>query len=438
HQAEHRGQRVGWYLAGWACLVLACFSKVSALVFPGVLLLLKWTLWRVEPPAEALRESPFRRLLRPIIEVIPHLLVAVLFYRWYRGVITDYGVLTSATAFEGRELLQVLFLVDPLVWLRYVAMVLTPGELSAQYLWDGMAAAEQWPQRILAVAVILAVVALAIALVRKRPRAGFLFLSFSVLLLPYSNVIFLGWWNANRYVYGAAPFLVATILLFAWPYARSRAGQAVAAAVAVIAAWNLIAQQQFLPAWRDGESLWRHEVELSQATLRTHNNLISSYVSMALRAPPEERGPLVERGKAAARRALERYRDTDDAEMDPGPTGLVLTYYALGLLQSLAGDDTDQQLETFRQAYDINPAHAGVNDALGALYLQMALDEGTGEERTELARQALFHFGRALSQDVSDAARERRVALRQRLERSFPGLRQQELIDHLGPTGDND
>ena len=432
HRADDPRGRLGWYLAGFLCVVLACLSKASALVFPGVLLLLKWCLLRVEPRNGEAQRRPLQGLLRPVLEVLPHLLIAALVYRWYRGVISEYGVLTNATAFEFPELWNVLFFVDPLVWLRYVGMVLVPGELSAQYLWDGLAAADQWPLRILALAVTLAAVVLAVTLVRKRPRAAFLFLSFSVLLLPYANLLFFGWWNANRYVYAAAPFLLATILLFAWPARRGRSGQTVAAAVVVMAVWNVVAGQRFLPAWRDGESLWRHEIGLSQATLRTHNNLISAYVSMALRAPPDERTAIAERGKAAAQRTLHRYAGENDEPVDPSTYGLVLTYYGLGLLQSLAGDDPQAQLRSFLQAHAIAPEHVGVNDALGGVYLQIALEAAPGEDRVRAARRALAHYGQALSGNA-ETARSRRSALRQRFRNAFPSLAERELTEHLGP-----
>lgn len=360
-RAGHSRAKVLWYLAGLLFLVAACLSKISAVVYPGVLLLLKCAL-ELEDSSGGKR---LRWLGRALVQVVPHFVLAALIYGWYRGVLADYGVLERASTFSLQQKLEILALVDPLVLLRYLDLILMPDSLSIQYTWAGIEADLGWAHRLIAIVVLVALIGVTGYLIFRRPRIAFFVLGFLVLMLPYLNLVHFGWWYANRYIYAATGFLIAPVLLWAWPRDRRPKSLVTAAVIGVVLVWNLLAQHRYLPVWRDAESLFAYEAGLPQAILATRNNQASMYVSLALRSPPEQRSGVIERGLAVTEQILRDHAGSSAPE-------LVLSYYAQGSLRVLADAEPAQQLESFQRAHAIDPRHVGVNTALGEVYFELA------------------------------------------------------------------
>ena len=89
-------------------------------------------------------------------------------------------------------------------------------------------------------------------------------------MLPYGNWVHFGFWYANRYVYFSSIFFVAglsTLVVGLQVRPRSRLVKITAMAVLVWTfAQNVVYRNQYLGVWRNGETLWMHEISIPEAT----------------------------------------------------------------------------------------------------------------------------------------------------------------------------
>src|SRR5205807_4386913 len=96
-----------------------------------------------------------------------------------------------------------------------------------------------------------------------RKDLFFYYAVFMVLMVPYLNLLYVGIWVADRYVYFASFALLAiavslagVLLRFPQPVLRI----AVLVVCASILAWNVFQKLSYQPVWRNGETLWQYHV----------------------------------------------------------------------------------------------------------------------------------------------------------------------------------
>ncbi len=264
-------RRFGWVAGLAAAQAIGIFSKESAAVLPGILLVWDWM------TAQA---GSWRRRALPYAAVM----VPLAAYLWLRSglrihLLPTYvdNPMVGAAFLAGR--LTALKVLGKLVWL-----FLWPAALSADYSYRAIPVLDWqtigWEDvlALLTVAILLALTVLAVSRKRLAKTLYFFPLFFWIAYLPTSNLpILIGSIMAERFLYLPSIGLAGSTVAAAVLWRRStrlhlpeRAWWGVLATLCIALGVRTCIRNQ---DWADERSLWASAVAVSPGSARAHNNL---------------------------------------------------------------------------------------------------------------------------------------------------------------------
>ncbi len=244
---------------------IGLFSKESAAVLPGVLLVYDLTLgargeWRDRVPGYAVLVLPFAAFFGARSTLHTHLVVSF-----------AENPLVGAGFWTGR--LTAVKVIGKLLWL-----FVWPARLSPDYSYNSVPlfgwGAAGWgdAQTLLALAVCVGAVALAIRFWRTHTRLVFFILFFFIALAPTSNlVLIIGSIMAERFMYLPSVALAGCAVMALGPlWERKREAWIGLGVVCLLLAGRTYARNL---DWRDDLSLWTSAASICPQGARPHNNL---------------------------------------------------------------------------------------------------------------------------------------------------------------------
>jgi Flp pilus assembly protein TadD len=342
-------------------LFFACglMSKLMVATLPLVLLLLDyWPLNRVAPPAPAgagSRKSRWGGARPLILEKIPMLAMSLL---------ASLGVLFTvpeedmtfrppiSSSQTGHALLTAL---------AYLWRMVYPVGLSVTSPLLPAITPSVW--RVTLGTIVLAAISTAFFLWRRRHP--YLLVGWSwylVMLAPVLVLIGKGMeFRCDRYTY--LP-LIGLYLLLAWMMAdlsvrlRQRPWALGGLSMIILAALIFCARTQ-ASYWKDGQTLFRHELAVTENNYLAHNNLASALL-----------------GKGQTDEAISQYREA--IHLKPG---YALPHNNLGAALDEKGQ-TDEAISQYREAIHLKPDYSLAHNNLGAaLHKKGQTDEAIGQYR---------------------------------------------------------
>jgi tetratricopeptide (TPR) repeat protein len=263
---KHLGASGRWfYAASLLCCGLAIFSKATAVVLPGVLLLIA-----------AFDAGSWRK---KILLLAPFAAVSVAAVILFRAVATDTGLidLDQVVAFGSRSFAARLAVAVQIPFF-YLGKLVVPSDLSALYtVRFGTDLGD--PRVLLSMLALAAAAACGIWLRKRFPELLFALGWYLVALFPVLNFFATATVVADRYVYlpsYAFAYLVVTALALSHPKIPAIAiRSAAAAAVAVL---SFLAFERS-GVWRSEETLWTDTIRVSPEGQTAYYNLAVHYFS---------------------------------------------------------------------------------------------------------------------------------------------------------------
>jgi hypothetical protein len=417
--AKTRSARYVCYGGVLLALTLALFSKISALVFPGVLFFLALfqpVLRGDEPPRGAF---PWRRIPQALVGVLPHLIISLAVFHWYRGVLGEFGVLNRGYTATTLQHIGNLFVLNPLSWLRDLQLILFPWDMGFLHIWPGNLLHFEAFHMILASGVWIGLAVLSFILLTRRRDLAFYLLSFFVLMVPYMNIQYIGIWVANRYLYFSAfcvMAFLATVTMEAWTHGSRPKAWGAAILIAVMCANNAWCLTATLPSWRNAETLWGSELRRPNPTPDEFYGLASFYYTMAMRAAdPAEREKLFIKTEALVAQARPLFDK---------PYVALQNLLLLDALVAIGRNAPDEQrLGALLSAEKVGPYNDAILWQLMLFYYKKALPLSDSAPRDEMARKALAYYSRyrgVINRSVGFAAKDQ--SIRAEFRADFPGL----------------
>ena len=417
----------GLRFIGLACLVLAIFSKTSA-----VTLVLAVAAYRVlaadvagaGAPTRDRTSIPFsvRARAASLLGLWPHLLASGAAYLWYNRVLHQFGVLGASSAMLTPAKLADLARLGPLTLGLYVQSLFAFSEYSIIYQWPDSAIPLTSAQLATTVCLAVAVVAFVVWTASRRRDLLFYALAFFALMLPYLHLVDVIRWRADRYVYLSSFCILAVVVQAAEDLLRraspgmSRALGGIGAAWALCAIFVTVANA---PRFRDNRALWSYEVTLRQPSVSAYASLASSFVAEARREhDPAERLLLLAEAERVAN-AGKAYYESISWHANAAPKRDYAELYAqLGQVSALRGEPLATQLALYQQSHRIFPMETNI------LFLaQTLLEVAASRGDLELARRSLRLYSQLVVYRAADASL-RTVSQRvlDAYRRSFPAL----------------
>ena len=396
--AENFRAGCGWYFLALVCFVAGLLSKISALTFPLVLflhaILLPYLNGGRPPDGKFLWGRP---LAKEFFLMLPGLAISLLAYGWYGRMLTQMGILGSGVSGHGVAHLWNLLLVDPPALWVYLQQAFFPWHLKILYQWPTILVTyPRWQ-----VAASLASVAVAGGmgawLFRRHKGLFFYYAAYFVIMVPYLNLTIPGLLVAERYLYFSAFCLLALALSVASGLLRSARPwvRGVVLAVGVgLAALNLIQTFSYLPAWRDGETLWQYHLALPSPSPAAYGNLAACYYAEATGRPgtPE---------MAVAMRKMSVVVDAGLAQFwpdpaQPPPPETYFLFFLKSIVQEVQGEP-EAALASLLTSDRLRPQFDSTQLNLALLYHRLAGTAADANQKELYARAARDRYAEYLS-----------------------------------------
>jgi protein O-mannosyl-transferase len=265
------GLRLAW-LAGLVVATTAgVFSKESAVIIPGVIVL-------YEVAFGAAAHQGKGRRFRALTPALLATLAPVALMLWQRSRVLS-GTLPMEIPFTDNPIAGADFLTGRLTALgvigRYLSLIAWPANLSADYSWSQIplahAVLRDWLAAIPALALVPATVFL-----YRRNRAAFFFLCLGLLwLAPVSNLFFpIGTIMAERFLYLPALGFIACLVPAIWAVAeRVNAARYAPALFCLVVTALAIRTWARNADWKDDRSIAAASVRTSARSFKTHDLL---------------------------------------------------------------------------------------------------------------------------------------------------------------------
>jgi hypothetical protein len=420
-EKSNRRSRIALLAGSLFLAVLAYLSKINAVVLPGLIGLFAlmnvpgfrqpnraWKGWAVD----------LKRILLPLI---PFVVLAIVVYSLYRANLVQYGLLDKGLDYDSEGLKKLLLYVNPHILLKYLELVFYPSNLAAYYTEPSLHSSFTAWQKVQGISIIVAIPAVLLLLYRLNRVACLLLLCFFIGMLPYLNWVNLGFWYANRYVYFPSLFLIAAAVVLLAGFSNGRGLVLLKGAGSLLLAYsfvhNAVYRHHYTEIWRDGETLWTHEVSLPGASIHDFNKLTAVLIGKAERSSAEDKLVWLEKARAANERAL--------GFIVPGHDEfwLAVTYFHQGLILAYQGAPNESQLAAFSSALSYSPDYPEALWALAFVYLQLAQEEESETQRFELARRSLSFFNQYFKRGPAGASMElKRQQINRIFQTQFPEL----------------
>ena len=382
------------YLATLACVAAGLFSKISVLSFPAVLFLHAACFPFLRRDCRP--DEPFewrRLLLREIPLLVPPLWISFAAYAWYGKMLEQVGLFDRGYSASGGAHLWNLAMINPMAWALYLRQIFVPTHLSLCYAWPRLESSFSLPHIIAAWTILAGLAALGAWLVRFRKDLFFYYAAFFTLLVPYMNLVYIGIWMADRYIYFAS-FCVLALAVSMMREAATHARRnlrvllyGLAVVVLILNAWrNLWYQSQ----WRDGESLWTYHIQLPNPSVIAYEALASFYFSMAEKA--EDRAELafwIRKMEVVVEGGLDSF--WPNRESKP-PSRTWKLFFLRSLVQRVRGLPDEEALESLLISDRLRPAFDATQLNLARLYRKMMEETQDPGLRVRYAGHALARF----------------------------------------------
>jgi hypothetical protein len=404
---------------------LAVLSKFSAVAMVGALAVQRTLAEHLAGVVSPESPVDWRVARRRVAGLWPHALVGGALYIWYGKQLAQFGVTARGPGLSDLRHLGLVAARVPLVFGSYLRNVFTASRHAIFYDWPSAGIALTRGEQLLSLSLALTALGLLGWAAKRRKDLLFFALVGLVLMTTYLNLVYIGIWVADRYVYLTSFCLLALVVRLAEDRialvndaARRRKAQAIGwAAVLLYAAFGIRATLAHEPAFQDASALWAYEAARSTPSMLALQAYAKTFVVQAEASTDEtERARLTGQASAALDRATARYQATPwepigryviDAHAQYG-TVLILR----GRVAALAGESDEAQLGYYREALRFAGTWVAALMIEQILYRQA--DQSSDEAR---AKEALHYFGKVVTSLVHDPAR--RQSLRDKLELGY-------------------
>lgn len=411
-----------YYLATLFFIILALFSKISAIVFPAALMILAGLrpyLCNNRLPDESL---PWQRILYSITIFIPHLIISFVVYRWYNGIITTYGVMDRGYNATTLQHLRNILVINPLVLWRYMSNLFVPANLSLFYVWPNISSDFAWYHITLSVITIFTSLGLTIFMFIKRKDLLCYFLIFAILMVPYLNLIYFGIWVANRYIYFSSFFLLTAIATVAAQLLNSLSKLvriAIIFLLAIFCIFNTYRKVKYIKVWKNNETLWVYEAELPNPRPEAFENLASHYYTQGTQtADLRERTIYFNKVKDVIEDAR---RKLGNSPKDKPLPQLHRLLFLDALISIVRDEPPEKRLEKLLVVEKLKPDFDAVLWQLTVFYYKQALSTDDSDLQKKLVNDSIIWYKRYLNAAKVDGEfKKKDKAVREEYISDFP------------------
>jgi hypothetical protein len=210
-------------------------------------------------------------------------------------------------------------------------------------------------------------------------------------MVPYLNLIYIGIWVAERYVYLSSFCFVALAVAAAeriFDFGQAR-GRALVLGLSLISlALNIGNKAVYLREWRTAETLWQYHLSLKEPSLTAYENLAAYYYAVFADAPPAEGAASLRKMSVVIDGALKQFWPD---RTQPPPNRTAHIFFLKSLVEQVTGR-FNAAVDSLKMSEQLNPNSAPTRLNLARLYRELA--DGTKEKplKVQYLQQSQISF----------------------------------------------
>ncbi len=381
------------YLLGILATLAALLSKINALSFFIVLLLHRLFFPYLNgqmAPAQSYGSGSNRRFAKAGLMVMPHAVISIFIFIWYKGILNQWGVLDRGVDSLSLFHLKNVLLFTPLIIGRYLQLIFLPGNFQIFYDWPSIHQPLTVWNASFSIGLGILILLVLFYAWRRRRDICFYLTAFLILMVPYFNIMYIGIWMANRYIYFSSLFVLAAVFLsLERSVLKNRPGRYKMASVvlAVVVAIWAGHTWYYQKVFKDDASLWRYETGLTNPTLMACASMAAVDINLADGEPdPKRRMSFYDKAAAQISVGFNRFYSS---HMKTSAPHLYQLYYIQGILAGRRGMSYGEQLNYFEKAYELKPREKSVLWKMAETLYRLAVTAADTRERGHLAVRSL-------------------------------------------------
>ena len=336
-------------------------------------------------------------MLREILLVFPSVAVSALIYPWYSRIMTQMGILGHNVGAHDLGYLWNLMMVDPLALWVYVQQTFVPWHLQVLYTWPGLRSAYPPWQIMASLGTLAGIGAMGIWLFRRRKDLFFYYSAFVILLVPYLNLTYIGFWVAERYFYFCAFCLLALAMspvLAALRHPERTIRLGVLVVIVFFVSNNVLQHFLYLGAWRNAETLWQYHISLPNPSPAAYDNLAAFYYAdgTARQGTPQSTVSMRKMEIVVEAGLTEFWRDH---QQSPPPETYFL-FFLKSIIQEVNGN-LEEALASLLTSDHLHPKFDSTNLNLARVYRKLSKFAQDTRQRETYACAARDRFAEYMS-----------------------------------------
>jgi hypothetical protein len=419
--------------------LFALLSKISALTYFLVLGLhqIFFPFLTGESPPNG-KINFFQAVSKTLPRMLPHVLISIFIHHWYSSIIGDFGIFDRGVDSLSLYHLKNLLIFTPLIFMLYLKLLFIPLNYSYHYAWPNIHDPLKIYHMVGSACAVVFMLWVMIVFYRRRKDLLFFLLTFFIIMIPYLNIIYIGIWYANRYIYLSSFCIVVITVNLLIKVSEKKTGM-MAVWVVLLTALGSVQGERTLfyqKVWQNEHSFWTYQSSLPDAPFGAFSSLSFSFLTLAQHTEDAaEREKLLDQAEEVFQKGVKKYETLDSYAAARDALALHDLYFVRILISEFRGDPMPVQLKHAEKACEIWPQSPRANKKLSEIYRALAL-ENRGNIR-EFAERSLYFFKNYLD-SVSNDPRKHRADLRtlkMDYEKNFPFLaekiRQLEKMIHI-------
>jgi hypothetical protein len=427
--AENRKERRQLYLFTILTTTAAMLSKINALSF--FLVLAAHHLFRSYLDGSCSPDTPIdiKRLATKIApRILPHFLITLIIFFWYKQIIGSFGLLDRGVENFSIDHIKYVAMFIPVILTIYLKLIFFPFQYTIFYQWPNITDPITLYDVIFSLSVAVVLGFITVILYQRRKDLFFYLASFLFLMIPYFNIIYIGIWVANRYVYFSSFCILAVVIGLAMDIVRNRKRFS---KVLVFCIWfcfialNVFRTLEHQQTWRNTHAVWSYENRLKNPSLLSFASLAASFIDLAqIETDPRSKENFLTEANHTLRKGLSRFGQP--GLESPAPQ-LYRLFYLRASLASAMGKGLEIQSRYLKKAHELNPRDQQVNRMLAEIYYRVAAEKTDPCEKKGFAESSLNYFNAYVDLSYRDRIIQKNnmSILINSYEKNFPFLKEQ-------------
>lgn len=420
-QTNTSSLKTTYYIIILFSVTAALLSKINAIAFFSVVFLYELFYPNISQSSKEL--ELYRINKQFIFRMIPLVVITFVVYKWYQNILREWGLFNRGVDSLSITHIKNLFLFTPIVIAIYLKLIVLPYDFSIYYNWPSIYYSLKPFKIISSVCFMLILIATAIYLFKNRKDLFFFYIGFFLLMIPYFNIVYIGIWVADRYIYFTSCFILAMAILIIMDFLENQTKTIKNIAVGFWVVWvsvNIGITLYHQQKWRDALSLWTYEYNRKEPSHLSYASLADTYMELAENeSDSNKRNDWLNRAETVLINGLNKLHQ--DTPSNPEISNL---FYLYSILSEKKGESIDKQLSYCIQAFEIQPEFPRILRRLGILYRRKAMMAENESEKEIQARQSLIFFEK-LARLVQDLRTRQKLVsvLEYEYESTFPFLK---------------